>query len=323
VYIAAVKPSRFLLAIAVLTLSLRASDERSVTVKSNLVENGLLRAMADVQGKPTELDCEISLSSCSQPQPGEYSMRPATADEGIYEDCTNVVLLKSSGITKEKIGVYCWLNNDSYIASRAAVQVQPVPATLPDKLSQPKQSQAQTSANGVTVSEPGIYDLSGLFKHADAVALVRIVSGDTEAYSTAVYKAAVVKGFKGAADGEIVYFGPYVGERIGWEYIVFLRNISKPIKPKAAQNAGYGTIRYAEVFNEGYSSIETSYECVFDGSEPAQKCDYGVRVCTDYIKLPSATPTFPPVSEETPFGCRAVRKTAFISLLEALSSPRK
>jgi hypothetical protein len=88
-------------------------------------------------------------------------------------------------------------------------------------------------------------------------------------------------------------------------------------------NAGYGIIRYAEVFNEGYSSMETSYQCIFDGSDTSQKCDYGVRVCTDYIKLPSAMPTFPPMSEEIPFGCRAVRRTAFISILEALGKPGK
>jgi hypothetical protein len=175
----------------------------------------------------------------------------------------------------------------------------------------------------VTISEPGIYELSGLFKQADTVALVRIVSGDMETYSTAVYKAEVIKSFKGAAAGETVYFGPYVGERLGWEYILFLRNVSEPIKPKTTTNTGYGTIRYAEVFNEGYSSMETSYQCIFDGRDTSQKCDYGVRVCTDYIKLPSATPTFPPVAEETPFGCRAVRKTAFISLLEALGKRGK
>ena len=78
----------------------------------------------------------------------------------------------------------------------------------------------------------------------------------------------------------------------GGDYILFLRNVSEPIKPRATTNAGYGTIRYAEVFNEGYSSMETSYQCIFDGSDTSQKCDYGVRVCTDYIKLPSAMPTF-------------------------------
>ena len=175
----------------------------------------------------------------------------------------------------------------------------------------------------VTIAEPGIYELSSLFRQADTVALVRIVSGDTETYRSAVYKAEVLKSFKGAAAGETVYFGPYVGERLGWEYFLFLRNVSEPIKPKTTPNAGYEIVRYGEVFNEGYSAMETSYQCIFDGRDISQKCDYGVRVCTDYIRLPSAIPTFPPMSEETPFGCRAVRKTAFISHLETLSKPVK
>jgi hypothetical protein len=175
----------------------------------------------------------------------------------------------------------------------------------------------------VTITEPGIYELAGLFKQADTVALVKVVSGDTEAYSVAIYKAEVVKSFKGAAARATVYFGPYVGERLGWEYILFLRNVPNPITPKTTSGAGYGTIHYAEVFNEGYTSMMTSYECVFDGRDTAQKCDYGVRVCTDYIKLPKATPTFPPVAEQTPFGCRWVRKTVFTSLLEELSNQRK
>ncbi len=40
----------------------------------------------------------------------------ADASEGIYNDCTNVVIYKtaSSGV-KERVGVYCWLNSgDSY-----------------------------------------------------------------------------------------------------------------------------------------------------------------------------------------------------------------
>jgi hypothetical protein len=59
-----------------------------------------------------------------------------------------------------------------------------------------------------------------------------MVSGDMESYSTTVYKAEVVTSFKGAAAGETVYFGPYVGERLGWEYILFLRNVSEPINPR-------------------------------------------------------------------------------------------
>jgi hypothetical protein len=87
----------------------------------------------------------------------------------------------------------------------------------------------------LAISEPGVYELSALFKQADTVALVSIVSGDTESYSTAVYKAEVVTSFKGAAAGETVYFGPYAGERLGWEYILFLRNVSEPINPRTTE----------------------------------------------------------------------------------------
>jgi hypothetical protein len=186
-----------------------------------------------------------------------------------------------------------------------------------------QRSEAQIGAGGVTISEPGIYDLLGLFKHADSVAIVKIVSGDTENYDVAVYKAKVVKSFKGTSAGETLYFGPYVGEKLGAEYIVFLRNEHDLIAPKAAADSSYGRVRYAKVFDEGYSSMETSYGCVFDGQQVSQQCDYGVRVCTDYIKLPKNTRTFPTASDDTPFGCRWVRKASFVSLLEALrETPR-
>jgi len=85
--------------------------------------------------------------------------------------------------------------------------------------------------------------------------------------------------------GATVYFGPFMGEKLGGEYFLFLRSVKDPINPKT-EATSYGKIPYSEIFDEGYSSMETSYECVFDGKETAQKCDYGVRVCTDYIKLP-------------------------------------
>jgi hypothetical protein len=102
-----------------------------------------------------------------------------------------------------------------------------------------------TAARGlkqVTIKEPGIYELADLFEQADTVALVRIVAGDMEAYNVAMYKAETVQRFKGAAVGETIYFGPYVGDRLGWEHILFLRNVPKPITPKPTSNAGYGTV---------------------------------------------------------------------------------
>ena len=186
-----------------------------------------------------------------------------------------------------------------------------------------QQSQAQLTAEGVTISEPGVYELAGSFEHADTVALVKVVSGDTENYSVVVYKADVVKSFKGTPVGETVYFGPFAGERLGWEYFVFLRNTPDVITTKAPPGTSYGKVHYAKIFNEGYSAMETSYECIFDGKGIAQKCDYGVRVCTDYIRLPKSTPTFPPESNDPPFGCRWVRKTLFMSVLDTLAKPKK
>jgi hypothetical protein len=186
-----------------------------------------------------------------------------------------------------------------------------------------QQALAQQSHEDVTIKEPAVYQLASLFKQADTVALVKVVSGDTETYSGAVYKAEVVKSFKGAAVGETLYFGPYVGTRLGWEYIVFLRKVSKPIAPNTTSSTGFGTIQYAEIFNEGYGSMETSYECVFNGNEVAQKCDYAVRICTDYIKLPTSMPTYPPMTDETPFGCRKVRKSVFVAALDTIGGPRK
>ena len=187
----------------------------------------------------------------------------------------------------------------------------------------PSLARAQ-QAQEVTIEEPAIIDLEDLFKDADTVALVRIVSGDTENYNIAVYKGVVVEGFKGSATGETLYHGPYIGERLGWEYILFLRKVTKPIAPKSVSNLNYGTIHYSEVFSKGLTMMLTDYKCIFDEKKPsAEHCDYGVRVCTDFIKLPKSMPTFPPLMDDTPDDCRWVRKKAFMSLLEKFSKSKK
>lgn len=181
---------------------------------------------------------------------------------------------------------------------------------------------AQNSTS-VTITEPSQIELSGLFQAADTVAVVRIISGDTENYARAMYKAEVVRSFKGT-DGKNLFFGPYVGFRVGSEYLLFLKTAKDPAVPKTAPNAMYGTVRYGEVFDEGYSSMSASYECVFDGKSVNQQCDYGIRVCTDYVTLPTNVKTFPPKSEETDFGCRWVKRAAMEALVQeiASSSPR-
>jgi hypothetical protein len=178
-----------------------------------------------------------------------------------------------------------------------------------------------STPEGSQLREPGLYQLADLFRHADRVALVKVISGTTEAYEVAIYKAQVVEGFKGLSAGEIVYFGPYIATEIGTEYILFLRDNPKAIEPRAKAEGGYGTVHYWEVFDEGYSSMRISYECVFGGS--SKECDYGVRVCTDYIKLPKSLPAFPNDGDDPPFGCRWVRKNSFISVLEEIGEKKK
>lgn len=63
--------------------------------------------------------------------------------------------------------------------------------------------------------------------------------------------------------------------------------------------------------------METSYECIFDGKDVDHKCDYGVRICTDYIEIPANFQSYPE-DAEMPFGCRWVRKSLLISTLEGL-----
>jgi hypothetical protein len=179
---------------------------------------------------------------------------------------------------------------------------------------------ASIQSKAAVITEPGVYQLSDLFSHADTVALVKIVSGDTEAYEIPIYKGQVVKAFKGVKSGDVIYFGPYLGTELGSQYILFLKSAANPISPKEKSVRGYGSVRYSNVFDEGYSSMLTSYECVFDGSLTSQRCAYAVRVCTDYIKLPTSLSTFPADGAEAPFGCRWARRDDFRQTLSGLTN---
>ncbi|HEY0795252.1 MAG TPA: hypothetical protein VGD64_05680 [Acidisarcina sp.] len=160
----------------------------------------------------------------------------------------------------------------------------------------------------VTIKEPGSETLASYVKGADLIAVVTVVAGDTESYGVPIYKGKVLTAYKGTVAGQTIFFGPFVGTRLGWEYVLFLRSVKGPLAPKEGHAVSYGTIHYGMVFNEGYSSMETSYECSFPGN---QQCDYGVRVCTDYVRLPEDTPTAPPMTETTTFGCRWCERPHF------------
>jgi hypothetical protein len=140
-YIAVVKPisSICLFLIAVACLPLRAAEGEPVVVKSSSVANKLVSLRAELAGKETAFTCVVDSPPCSLVQPGEYIMVRAAVGEGIYNDCTNVVLYKSSRSSgaKDRIGVYCWLNDDCYIVNCAPVDVQTIPASVPDKIVDP------------------------------------------------------------------------------------------------------------------------------------------------------------------------------------------
>jgi len=180
-------------------------------------------------------------------------------------------------------------------------------------------ARAQTT---VAITEPRIFTLQSLFAQADTVALVKIVAGDTENYGVTVYKATVAESFKGPAAGEVIYFGPHAGRKIGSDYVVFLQNTATPKSPKTNSTSSYGTIRYSVDFDEGYATMETSYQCVFPGKD-TERCDNAVRISTGYIRLPKSIAAFPPISEVTDFGFRWVRKNEFLALLRGLRGDGK
>jgi len=183
---------------------------------------------------------------------------------------------------------------------------------------------AQQQTVTQTIREPAQVRIEELFKQADLVAVVRILSGDTEHYSPTVYKAEVVQSFKGAEKGGTIFFGPFISFGLGNEYFLFLRHSGKGIEPKGgAPVAGmsYGPIPdFYLVMYEGYSALPIDYACVFDGQDIAQQCDYGIKINTSQVVLPRSLKTFPSVDKGASSDVtKWVRKTAFLSLMQRLA----
>jgi hypothetical protein len=184
-------------------------------------------------------------------------------------------------------------------------------------------SVANAQEQKTTISEPAPVKAEALMKQADLVASVRILSGDTEHYPQAVYKAEVLEPFKGVKKGAIIYFGPFIGYGLGEELLVFLHHSEDGIEPKppaTSSGLSYGPISsFYLVMYQGYSALRVKYDCVFDGKEIAQRCDYGVRVNTHQLVLPKGVKTYPSsatgsFSEDTKW----VRRTALIEYLQQL-----
>ena len=183
---------------------------------------------------------------------------------------------------------------------------------------------AQERTITTTINEPATIKVEAWLKQADMVAVMRILSGDTEHYSTAIYKAEVLQSFKGVEKGATVYFGPFISYGLGSEYLVFLHRSEKGIEPTeklSASGVNYGPVSsFYLVMYEGYSAMPIEYDCVFDGRGIAQQYDYGIKVNTHQVVLPKNMKTFSAstrgsFSEDTKW----VRRTVFIAYLQKLT----
>jgi hypothetical protein len=179
---------------------------------------------------------------------------------------------------------------------------------------------ASFSGSGVTITEPGIYTLAQLYNAADIVAIVEVTAGDAENYTSAVYKGRVITAFKAVSEGQIIFFSP-PGGVLGSQHVVFLKKQKEPLAPNKGATA-FGIIPYAVDFDQGFTEMRTDYECVFHPTKPGDVgCDYAVRVCTDFIKIPKSIPISTYEDNDTS-GCRYIRKPIFLSLLDELKSAK-
>jgi hypothetical protein len=171
-------------------------------------------------------------------------------------------------------------------------------------LSAPAQQQTPT------LIAPRKATLQNLVDAAEAVVLVHVVAGDAENYDVPIYKAKVLEVFKGkVAKDDVVYFGPYLGTRLGDNYVVFLRHTLAV--HTAGTAAPFGKIDPWRVLDQNYGEMEIGYECTFSGPK---SCDDAIRVCTDYIRLPDTVEIIPPLKEKSPLGCRWARRDPFLEL---------
>jgi hypothetical protein len=164
--------------------------------------------------------------------------------------------------------------------------------------------------------------LSDLFSGADKVALVKVVSGDSEHYKTAVYKAVIEQGFKGGKSGDTIFFGPFVGYGVGVEYLVFLKK-GPSEDPSSPNSPAYGRIESLDrIMYAGYSILPVGYECVF--GDVLDNCDHSVQLNPDQIILPPAIETYPKGEATALTNYRKwVRRSTFLEELKRIASQSK
>jgi hypothetical protein len=162
--------------------------------------------------------------------------------------------------------------------------------------------------------------IADLFREADFVAIVRVISGDSEHYPKTVYKAEVMTPLKGAKERDTIFFGPFDGYGIGSDHLVFMRT-SGAIAPSSDEHGSpYGQIpAFYQVMYSGYAGMPVEYMCVFENDEPNEKCDYGIRLNPEQVLLPRTLKTFPrgPASAVTNYK-KWVRRSHMVSMLKQI-----
>jgi hypothetical protein len=160
--------------------------------------------------------------------------------------------------------------------------------------------------------------LEDLFRGADVVAVVRVLSGDGEDYEPTVYKARVLKALKGPASGATIYFGPYESYGIGSRYLVFLKKSRQSLMPKpTSQGNGYGRIAdFYEGMYSGFGIMKIEYVCVFG----EQDCGYGVELNSRQVVLPKGIKLYPQEEPDSHMDNRWVHEDVLVGFLVNLSA---
>ncbi|MFZ1701527.1 MAG: hypothetical protein WBO10_04310 [Pyrinomonadaceae bacterium] len=183
----------------------------------------------------------------------------------------------------------------------------------------------QTKIVTVTTSEPSTVSLDALFAQADIVAFVSIRSGDAENYDVSVYKAVILKAYKGTKVNEIIYFTPFNSYGLGSEYLVFLKKTGKRIETIVSKESKRKVLPYdakqpfSRIMYDGYSVMEASFQCAFE--EPThQTCTDAVKFNVKQIVLPIRLKTYPLIDEDVDvLDVRYVKRKEIEPLLDSLS----
>jgi len=175
----------------------------------------------------------------------------------------------------------------------------------------------------ITITEPAQVSLAELVRQADVVALVSILAGDTERYHNVVYRASVLQAFKGTNKAAVIYFGPFVGYRIGSEYVVALKRADRPLSKLVKQSKGLArspfddAAMYLQIMYDGYSVMAVDYTCML------APCDYAVDVAYTQVRLPPGVNLTPNPGHNGTSAHGWVRKNDLLAALARLAVSAK